>query len=127
MNKVIRKQIENCQLFLKYWKTVPNENVIPGLRSWNNDEQYFKGHTCNTIACAGGWLTAMPEFVAMGVKADIYGAPQKGEMSTMAISYELFGNEGMFYTRRYFEGNHNTDKEIVTNRFNNQIRTLETK
>ena len=81
--------LENAKLAMKYWLTVPPQNVPPDLCAWN----YSPGkHTCWTIACFGGWVPAMPEFAAMGVTADEFGAPKlPGTSSVSEVANILFG------------------------------------
>lgn len=102
---------KNRKTFLKYWVTIPVENVSPNLAVWSKDESreefltystpYPKvvgPHTCKTIACAGGWLSAMPEFVELGVTFNGMGAPQilpKYRTPSKVAAY-LFGDENLF-------------------------------
>lgn len=81
--------LENTKLALKYWLTVPPQNVAPGLGSWNRNPGK---HTCGTIACFGGWVPAMPEFAAMGVTAGIRGEPEMaGMLLASDVAKTLFG------------------------------------
>lgn len=70
------------------WATIPPDNVAPGLAYWRREVlgdgsrvglSYRQGlempHSCNTIACFGGWVSAMPKFQEMGVTVDQTGAP----------------------------------------------------
>ena len=72
--------LKNCETALRYWATVPDKNVTPGLASF---QEFPRGgaekHTCNTIAGFGGWVSAMPEFIAMGVTMGDGGAPSIGQ------------------------------------------------
>lgn len=118
-----KQQIENCKTFLKYWETVPPKNVVEGLFVWNGCPE--KEYSCGTIACAGGWLPAMPEFAAMGVsRSDFNGAPRlKGLRSPFQIAKFLFGEEQVF--AQMADSESGTSHEVVTKRFKNQLAKLE--
>ena len=84
--------LNNLQIALRYWITVPEKNVVYCLADWNNNS--FKSgepatHDCNTIACFGGWVSGMPEFIAMGVKKSANGSPsivvQKGKKQLLSM------------------------------------------
>lgn len=84
--------LENTKLALKYWLTVPAENVVTGLACWKDSPGE---HTCGTIACFGGWVPAMPEFAAMGVVTTPGGAPaMPGGLLGTEVADLLFGEVG---------------------------------
>lgn len=114
-----QEQIKNCKTFLKYWKTVPKANVFQCLSWWRSGKDRQSPHTCNTIACAGGWLPAMPEFAAMGVIADWDGSPKLDMLDAHDTSQHLFGTW-------LFGSNYSSlsDHEEVTRRFTQQIKEL---
>lgn len=124
--------LENTKTALRYWLTVPVANVAYNLDTWNisgTDAEYK--HTCGTVACFGGWLSAMPEFEAMGVKAGKYGEPKfPGAYSTSRVADILFGDDALFDARHKYEGGcekraNTSDHEVVTIRLRNHIRILE--
>jgi hypothetical protein len=127
--------LENCKIFLRRWATVPPANVSRELASWQHTPA--ERHTCNTVACAGGWVPAMPEFAALGVTMGPTGKPCIGDMWGWEVAVALFGAgaEGMFDARG--DGTDNgtdddftaprvcTDHELVAHRINCQIKRLE--
>ena len=124
--------LKNCETALRYWATVPDKNVTPGLASF---QEFPRGgaekHTCNTVACFGGWVSAMPEFIAMGVTMGDGGAPSIGQKWGWEVAEELFGEgaEDMFDTRSDSSSDGPatepfTDHELVTYRIKCQITRL---
>lgn len=128
----IKEQLQNCETFLKYWETIPEKNVYPGLEKWVEYSTLGidNKHTCNTIACAGGWLPAMPEFAAMGITLDEDGRPSLPiPYHNTPIAHHLFGENTLVIpvtleeTTR-LKGKVFSEKIIVTNRFKKQIKSL---
>lgn len=137
--------LENTKLALKYWLTVPPQNVPPGLCTWNRNPGK---HTCGTIACFGGWVPAMPEFAAMGVTADEFGAPKVAGYGPTEVANFLFGEvedargnagagtlfemagdcayDGSF-DRNVNQYDCNGDHALVVHRLESHIKYLETK
>ena len=124
--------LENSKIALARWMTVPPENVYPGLYGWNDDPS-AAAH-CGTLACFGGWVALMPEFVEMGVKKLPSGAPyfEGDELKGFGItSIKLFG-ENLFNSRdRRSSENHSTknltDHGLVKWRLEANIKRLEKK
>lgn len=134
--------LDNSKIALRYWMTVPPENVMPQLGFWFN----HRGNepvNCGTIACFGGWCSVMPEFVALGVSSDpMYGgAPRikKGlHKDDLGVSKFMFGCKDMFapsvefLDSFYCEYDRTapkecTDHELVQHRIIQNIKRLEYK
>lgn len=158
---VLKFQITNCDKFLEYWATVPESNIVSDLSTWVIDpvkkKEPYKTITpnCGSLACAGGWLTAMDYFIELGVYPGPSGAPNmkiataiklginpysggpsspslsiypQGSMFSDEVSTVLFGSPGLFGLRWEYAGlvgRGVTDKEVVTRRFKTQKRILE--
>ena len=106
--------LHNTRLALALWKErVKPAQVVPDLRAW----------ACGTQACFGGHLATWPEFRAMGVRADCYGAPVLHGESLSQVPWELFGNYGLFYSREDWE-REGTDYEVVVKRLETHIADL---
>jgi hypothetical protein len=124
----LQQQIENCRTFLRYWETLPDENIQPNLHIWANHLVEPK-YDCGTIACAGGWLPAMPEFAAMGIVPSKvqgqFGSPVLDTLDALELALLLFGNDRLFSRRSHVEGHDATDKMVVRHRFEDCILELE--
>jgi len=135
LNFTIEQKIENCRTFLRYWETIPDENISVDLTNFREDS-YPRNTpaTCNTIACAGGWLPAMPEFAALGISWAASGSPnietEDSKISSWrTLAYLLFGSHTIFNTMDNTGELTNDDctlrpKVVVTNRFKKAIFDL---
>jgi len=120
--------LENTKIARGYWLTVPDENVARDLSFFRDSNRTGK-HTCKTIACFGGWVCAMPEFIAMGVQASASGIPEIGLKYGSRVSSFLFGDFDLFMARGYCEYDRamkhtSTDHAIVLNRLDMHIAAL---
>lgn len=125
--------LKNTELALKYWLTVPSRNVSRGLANWSNALPDHP-NTCNTIACFGGWIPAMPEFAAMGVRANPIGAPEFRNLRPSDISEVLFGHNALFempgdcdYDTVHAFNDIRTGHQVVRNRLKQHAKFLKTK
>lgn len=126
------QQRQNVETFLRYWETVPEANVFPKLAGFRAPNQQTDSADCRTIACAGGWLPFMPEFAAMGVYPDEYGAPlmkvgpkdpwggMHGYVGPWELARRLFGREYVFAGRYFHE--QGSDKDVVRARFEKLLK-----
>lgn len=138
--------LENTKIALRYWLTIPDENVVKNL---NDYKTYYDlegsvsiKHDCNTIACFGGWIPAMPEFAAMGVTFNEYsGLPILEKLCGYNVAGELFGERTIFCPTKVFCANvfgtsfnckydHTakpgiSDHKLVTHRLKEHIKRLE--
>ena len=127
---ILEQQLKNTKIALRRWMEVPPENVIPGLHKWTSE--HYKNPDCGTLACFGGWLSVMPEFVKMGVKRTVIGSPYMDKVYPMEYPYSnarllgkyLFGNSTIFNSRGR-ERTKITDHQAVQNRLNNNIKRIE--
>jgi hypothetical protein len=126
--------VENCKTALAYWATVPPENVTESLGAFQEDSDCGLAlPTCSTICCFGGWLCAMPEFIALGVKMGSIGEPVMGKAGVVSeVALRLFGPgaAGFFKPRGVSSDDAyaltaSTDHEIVTHRLERQLDRLE--
>ncbi len=129
--KITKQQRKNVEIFLKRWAEVPPKNVISSLHTFRGEEQPETApHTCDTLACAGGWIPAMPEFAAMGVKVGWNGQPTMSSCADYRdVANELFGNADIFEMRgsifvgfdeeKYMS---HTDHDIVRFRFESLLK-----
>lgn len=121
----VSEQISNCHVFLHYWKSVPPENVSPILADWVTRGD-IRSPDCGTVACAGGWLSVMPEFQSLGVVAGEDGRPVLPGVSYLPdVERYLFGCAGIFAARTR-DLPELSDHEYVTRRFLTQIGELHT-
>lgn len=125
--------LNNSEIALKFWMTVPPENVASGLSFWS-----APGDGCGTISCFGGWCPKIPEFKAMGLRTDGFGAPKHSNMRLFKpsmIAEYLFGDEDMFApSHKYVESfgcdydktapKDCTDHELVQHRLEQNIKRL---
>ena len=121
-----KQQLENSKIALRRWMEVPSENVFPELSDWSN-EPSVTPH-CGTVACFGGWLCVMPEFVAMGVTRDSCGAPTGLDSAySSALSSTLFGAPDLFsYTQPHEHLTRQSDDHLVVqNRLTRNIARLQ--
>ena len=123
----INQHIANTKIAMKYWATVPDENVVAGLESFTNDDSVGKPFSCNTIACFGGCVPAMPEFAAMGVKITCTGIPIWGDVFGDEVAIALFGDYSLFNWRGNYENKNLNDKQLVSLRLTNHLKSLLTK
>lgn len=130
MNFTKAQQIENCRIALRYWATVPNKNVARQLAAFRVEKipsDRNLPHGCNTVACFGGWVPAMPEFAAMGV-ISVNGHPNFGKLTGYSVSKSLFGTHELFSPRGTALGDNTfpgiSDHQIVKRRLNLQIKRL---
>lgn len=124
--------LKNCRIALRYWKTVPEKNVYPGLERWIKNSK--KPHNCNTVACFGGWVAAMPEFKAKGVDVEpCYGdvrlrRPRMPDLFGASVANELFGDDTLFNPTGNCKFDLNklpaSDHAVVTNRIERRIAVL---
>jgi hypothetical protein len=124
---ITKKQRENVKTFLRRWAEVPPENVAPELC-------YFRAPgdrappTCNTLACAGGWLPFMPEFADWGVMPNEDGAPIMpliGLYWVNEVAMELFGRQSLFAGRGLIHSEdefRGSDHDLVTHRFQSLLK-----
>ena len=120
-----QQQLANSKIALKRWMEVPRKNVSPGLMHWTDNTD--KAPDCGTVACFGGWLAVMPEFVAMGVSRTRNGRPDGfGQANPAALSVLLFGKSmfSMTSLEEDDEAKGNTHK-VVQNRLKKNIKRLE--
>jgi len=125
--------LENTKIARGYWLTVPDKNVAKGLALYRESSDTGK-HTCKTIACFGGWVSAMPEFIAMGVRQNYWGDPEIKNGSRRPfvgreVSDLLFGHGVLFHERggcNYDRAMKRTatDHAIVLNRLDMHIAAL---
>jgi len=118
--------LENTKIARGYWLTVPDENVATNLSFYRASTGT---HTCATVACFGGWVCAMPEFIAMGVQTNKLGLPATNNYCGIGVSEFLFGDTGLFMSRGFCEYDdamkHTaTDHAIVLNRLDMHIASL---
>lgn len=121
-----KQQLKNSKIALRRWMEVPRENVFPKLADWSN-EPSVTPH-CETVACFGGWLAVMPEFVAMGVKRMAHGAPWGlGPTGASNLALKLFGNSDMFAPTQHHEhlDRQSDDHTVVQNRLTRNIARLQ--
>ena len=136
-SREINTYIANTKIAMKYWATVPDENVVAGLETYFIDGFDETPFSCNTIACFGGWVPAMPEFAAMGVTAsDSHGVPIFGRSMGSEVAVELFNEETLFApTKNSGNFSHNcnydrtakrdiSDHGLVTHRLKEHIKHL---
>jgi hypothetical protein len=121
---VSQRQYDNIKDALEVmWPSVPEANVVPGLRRWR-EEGWFLGNkipTCATLACFGGWCAWWPRFRAQGVRSAHSGAPvvcPDGHSSVEASRW-LFGYDFLFSARAPWE--RGTSHEIVRKRLENLL------
>jgi hypothetical protein len=118
---ITAQQRKNIETYLFYWKSIPKENVSKDLEYFRSDFEPSDIGTasCQTIACAGGWLALMPPFVEMGIRPDIIGAPVmngvEDSLATCFLSKKLFGNSNLFLSRLPYEKG--SDHAVVRKRF----------
>ena len=121
-----KQQLKNSKIALRRWMEVPRENVYPRLMDWIN-EPSVTPH-CGTIACFGGWLAVMPEFVAMGVTRNRHGAPTGlDSVYGRDLSSTLFGAPDLFsYTHPHEHLTRQSDDHLVVqNRLTRNIARLQ--
>jgi hypothetical protein len=106
-----KQQVQNIEEALVMWKTVPPQNVYPGLDDWRDfsHERHRGKVTCNTIACFGGWCCHWPAFKEQGLKAGIAGRPCVGVLSGFDSAEPLFGDFDLFLPR----GSHPADRNSL--------------
>lgn len=106
--KFTQQQIDNIEEAIVMWKTVPPENVYPGLDDWRDLSKELRADTatCNTVACFGGWCCHWPAFKAQGIKAESDGRPGLLDLSGSQVAEYLFGDRDLFLPR----GVHPTDR-----------------
>ena len=123
-----QQQLENSKIALRRWMEVPRKNVYPELQGWTNEPQ--KSPDCGTLACFGGWVAVMPEFVAMGVRRDHAGRPVGLKTTTSdELAWLLFGDSNIFEVTSFTEDretNYN-DHKVVKNRLKSNIKRLQAK
>lgn len=81
----MQQQLGNTELARKLWL----ERVKP-------EQVKLDRWSCGTQACFGGHLATWPEFQAMGVRTDCYGAPRMGDLSPLDVAEALFGDLSLF-------------------------------
>jgi hypothetical protein len=136
------EMIRNVEIAQFYWKTIPEKNVFERLAGYlvgehkmDRRERRFavkKAHNCGTVACFGGWVPAMPEFAAMGVRAVEDGMPyfklkNGNELLGGHVAGHLFGSNCLFYSRG--ECKHDglyrgSDHALVTRRLEKHLSEL---
>lgn len=115
--------LKNTKTALRYWLTVPKENVAEELSFYKSDGG--QPHGCGTIACFGGWVPAMPEFAAMGVTFR-QGFPEYKGHSGCGVAMLLFRNGDLFAPASGLESAVcKDDHEIVAERLEAHIKFLE--
>ena len=82
-------------------------------------------HECGTAACAMGWATAYPEFIAMGLHKDIDGEPIFNGLRHYDAAASFFGIDDT-QSYRLFSPNYGMrdDKEVFLGRLRNLMVEL---
>lgn len=109
--ELLKFWLDNATEALKLWRTVPAHNVAPALGTFR--EGSTRGpHTCNTVACFGGWLVAMPHFRNLGIAGNKSGSPRfYGPVGKLIVQQyrfasDIFGDEPdliLFGSKMVFE------------------------
>lgn len=138
------EMIRNVEIAQSYWKTIPKKNVFERLNRYLRGEHKAdvkdrkfaasQSHNCETVACFGGWVPAMPEFAAMGVRAEIWGAPTmrvgSRTLDGSDVAGHLFGKEALFHSRGDCEYDWTfvgSDHALVANRLKKHLAVLKKK
>ena len=108
----MQQQLDNTELALRLWL----ERVTP-------EQVNLERWTCGTQACFGGHLATWPEFQALGVRADCYGAPRLGDLQPLNVAQVLFGDCSLFCVQGFNE-TRLTDYEKVVRRLEVQAAYL---
>ena len=129
MINVTQLQRSNILSAREMWLTVPEANVIEGLKSWRKDVAIaHTAPTCDTLACFGGWCAWWPEFRAQGVVVNTFGSPRIHSLKDLFVDEELFGSRIMFNLRGLHVADKNKSKakwsdwRIVLNRIDHLIK-----
>lgn len=92
--------LERTRILQRYWATIPEENV--DLACFVDENPTYKA-TCDTVACIGGWVPYIPEFIAMGAGHSDTGLPvlqtKKKTLFGSDVASYLFGEPTLFATR----------------------------
>ena len=130
MIEVSELQRKNLLEAKEMWDSVPEKNVISGLKDFRAERRLVamrEAPTCNTLACFGGWCAWWPAFQAQGVIVSFSGGPHVRNhdcTSTFLFGHpNLFARRGDYLIDRFT--NDSSDWKIIMNRLNWVIKHSE--